>query len=180
MPQCPYCKQFLYASYCYGFARHVDGCRNSFEKIQQYKENEIEKLRHENELLRRQLIDSKPSVTNNYTLIQVNTLYQDFPENDMTVKVLEAAKSLDLKLIKSPEDLDEFVSKIQDLNGKELERCLSGKDRRAQSQALSFLANVVRVIRERIQKERPQSLEVVEAAEQFEQDCLKDKQLIVL
>lgn len=175
MPQCPYCKQSLYASYCSGYA-----CCASFEKIQQFKENELKNLRQENERLREQLLRSKPSVVNNYTLIQINALYQDYPKNEMTERVLEAARTLDLKMIKSPEDLDSFVSKVQDLNGKELERCLSGKDHRAQAQALSFLANVVRVIRERILKEHPQSLELVEAAEQFEQDCLKDKQLIAL
>jgi cell envelope opacity-associated protein A len=141
---------------------------------------EKERLKKENEELKKQLQEKKPSVVNitNNNYIQMNTLYMDYPQNPMTTQLLDSAKRMDLSLINTPDDLNAFVGHLQDLNGNEIEKYLSGNDLRAKSQALSFLAHAVKVVRERIQEERPQSVEVIEVAEEFEKDCLNDKQLI--
>lgn len=119
-------------------------------------------------------------IINNYTYIGkisiAQQLYLDYPKNDNTDHVIQEARSFDIKTIKSVQDLDRLVGHIQDLNGKEIERCLGASDKQAKSQALSFLADVVRTVRTRLQQEAPSQLEVIEAAEEFEKECLADKQ----
>jgi hypothetical protein len=116
--------------------------------------------------------------TYNTTNIQMNVLYMDYPKNETTTKVLQKAQAHDLGRIKSVQDLDDIIGHVQDMNGGEIVKCLVGADQKAKSQALSFLADVMRTLRQRLQQTPASDKLLIEAAEDFEKDCLRDKQKI--
>lgn len=201
MPHCPYCGNGRYSTYCASFYRHVTDCQASAatalgmqrqsEEMQRQSEERVRMLemqyRHAQELLKeRSKIPSVPQVINNYNInttnynIQMNTLYIDYPQNESTKSVIQHAKSFDVSKVKSIEDLNKIMDEVQGMNGGEIEKCLTSRNGKAKSQALSFLADVMRTIRTRMQKSAPTNTVLLEAAEDFEKDCLKDKQLVVL
>ena len=160
MPRCKYCGTVPFATYCPSYFHHVTTCRSVRDKYRN---------------------PPTPIVINNHytyhqtTQIQINQLYIDYPKSSVADRVLSHAKTFDVKLIKSVTDLDAIMGEIQEANGREILRYLEGSDLLAKSQALSFLADVMRTIRMRISKEKPIDLELLDAAKQFEEDCLEDK-----
>ncbi len=209
MPACPHCGSTQYATYCRSYVKHVENCRtaiemfripflNAQEKVEERQRIEFEKeklqisigkqlekskwrireadlkAKHAQELLK----VSKAPVTNIY--IQMNNFYLDYPKSEVTEKVLkDANQNCDVRKIQSIDDLNLIIGYVQDLNDKEIEKCLSGNDTLAKSRALSFLADVSRTIRERMQKETPEKTFLIEAAQEFETECLEDKQALI-
>ncbi len=159
MPTCPYCRKTPYLTYCPSYYDHIESCRLSREGGESAK-------------------SAQAPVTNIYigTInVQVNNLYLDYPKNGATQGVLDEARSCDVLRIKTVEDLNQIMGFVQDMHDKQIEKCLTGGDRRVQSQALSFLADVSRTLRERIQKVAPERTQLIGAAEDFEKECLDDK-----
>ena len=120
-------------------------------------------------------------VTNNYHIEnmvmgnQVNSIYLDYPKNEFTNYVVHQTETLDIKQIRTKDDINTIISWIQDSNGKEIERYIKGGDLRLRSQACSFLANVARILRKRLEQETPPNTPLIEAAGEYEQDYLQIK-----
>src|SRR5665648_250061 len=174
MPNCPYCPYNRYVTDCPSHRLHVENCRLDHER------------KREIEALRRQVNQQRPQQVqiNNYVFIQNNysqTLYLDYPKNDFTNRVLSTVGQLDVKAIRTLKDFQQTMDDIQCSENNTLRRCMvrEQKDLRLKSQAYSFMATVAQAIRMRMQNETPFNTKVIGSAEQFEEDCLNDKQKLL-
>jgi hypothetical protein len=181
MPKCPYCGRTPFLTFCASYTQHLEVCRGRHEEAQTRLrlEAKLRQQKLEKELLRSQLDEARRSQAAPTLIIAqaVNIFNPGYPQNETTQQVVASARSFDLKKLTTVEDLNLLMGRIQDMNGGELQGILSGDNKRAQAQTLAFLAHVMREIRERLQREAPPlRTPLIEAAENFEKECLDDKQ----
>ena len=173
MPYCEYCKRSPYLTYCPSFFSHINSCRQSYEmgrkRYREEKENaERKKARY----------DTPPVVIININITQ-QQLYLDYPSTDLTKRGLELANTCDVSMIKSEGDLNKIVDRLYDMQGGVIERCLDKGNALVKSQVLSFMADVMRRIRMRMEKEVTPQTVLIEAVEDFEKACIEDKQKLL-
>jgi len=199
MPRCKYCGKEPFLTYCPSYYYHIESCRQSAEGAEaraREAKQELEALKRQQEqdrLLMEERMKwqareaeliraSRSQVTNIYIqtmVVQMNTLYLDYPRDNLTQQILHDAHSCDISLIESEEDLKVIRQSIAKRNDGEITKYIAGNDKRAHSQVLSLFADVFRILRERIQKESERSsarLWLIQNMENFEQGCLKSKQ----
>lgn len=168
MPRCPYCGTEPYKTYCQSYVAHLEQCHRRTEQMF------LGQLGHTLPAPLQPLGMPPPIVIYNYGVIHMSGL--GYPQSELSQRVLAEASRFDIKTLTTIEELDRIIGSVQDANEGEITRTLSGADKRAQAQALAFLAHVMKVIRGRLQRETPASTVLIEAAEDFEKGCLKDKQ----
>jgi hypothetical protein len=112
-----------------------------------------------------------------------NTLYIDYPSTPLTNHILQTLQGADVRSIKTLEDFNKIINYALDADNHFLDRCIQGHDKRAKSQALSFMADLARKTRELMVEKhdnqgRLEIQEIVEDVKEYEKDLLTDKKLL--
>lgn len=179
MPKCPYCGEYPYATYCQSYQEHVRRCEKSA--------NRAVKLATEDKKIPSKTTPGTVvyNITNNVVVMNNISVYTDYPVIPLTTNILNLVEKTDLKKIKSVEDVNQIVNYAYDADNGFIEKCMHGTDIRAKSQALSFLADVARRIRETMIKQRQNEgiscveiEEVVEGVKEYEKELLDEKKLL--
>lgn len=172
MPQCKFCGDYPYVTYCKGFQLHVMACQALFEK-----EKEIFRLKNELKSFKIQTVNNYTQnnyIQNNYTQNNFQ-FYLDYPKNNTTETIMKRIENIDITTIKDKEDVNKIISYAENFNNQELALALESKNPLAQSQANSFLANLVRIIRNKMERDTPEQVDLIKRAKEFESECFEDK-----
>ena len=186
MPQCRYCNTVPYVTYCASFFNHVECCRKTHERTtQQNSEKKEEKQKVKQAPTPATIsigsivinnISTINNVTNNVYNITIEKMYVDYPKNEITNGLLDVVRQCDVKQIQSREDYNKAIVHALDANGGEIEKIFNGKDERAKSQALSFMADYSRTLRRRLEAEKgPVVQELIDDVKDYENDLIQEK-----
>lgn len=201
MPKCPFCGEVPYLTECPSYYAHLESCSksasNAYHKILNNSPGDVVKSKKDFVLTYQDQISNKApkysestgsknlvvNITNNITnnITYNNFIYQDYPRTNLTTSLLNMISNTDIKQIKSVDQLNEIIHYALDSDNFYIERCIQGSDKRAKSQALSFMADLVKKTREKMTKEagnRPEILEIIEGAKEYEKEMLDEKKLL--
>lgn len=206
MPKCEYCGQFLFRTYCASFSAHVEECRKRenlviLETINQerQKQQDLRKeLEHQREIsakldltLSSLLANSEKSskIQNIYHIqnvvcgdqINVNNLYMDYPKTPYFVGMIEFIEGYNVDTITDLEkdivthfrddkhELNEFYHMLY-TDPSDLKR----------SQLYSFISDVIRRLREKMEKRPYPNTRLIEQAKYMEKGYLESKSRLKL
>jgi hypothetical protein len=136
MPQCEYCGQYPFATYCASYFKHVKSCKLSAE-------NATRNFQKESEI-------RTPTVINNYVhigdmnIIYNNNFYVNYLSTEFTARGINWINTVSLNELRNLDDYDKFLEDVQEAMNNSILRI----------HAFTFLADMSRRARERLQRER--------------------------
>jgi hypothetical protein len=191
MPKCPYCGEYPYKTFCASYYDHLRCCSKSFSSSSNENKNTVSpRTRGQGENVPHTIITNIyniGSVTS--TNISITNMYLDYPSTPLINCLLSYIEKINVKQIKTVDDLNKIVHFILDADNCFLDGCIKGIDKRAKSQAISFMADLMRRIRGRMKKEiledpevpmgnRVEIEEIIDGAEVYEKEFLDEKKLL--
>jgi hypothetical protein len=183
MAVCPFCNRYISATACQRYRDHLEVCKRWYdaEGRATFHQKEVEAVKEERRY-------EKPSQTtifnvtgdavfgNQYQHYNIGLFY---PQTKAVMDLaLDQAKRLPIATFDTPQKLDMRMQEIQDANSGEMIKLLAGTNPGARNQVLSFLAEVAKIFRQRLNEEGPPSTVTIEAADDFIEECIKDQKLI--
>jgi hypothetical protein len=103
--------------------------------------------------------------------------YKRYPNSEFVGNIFKALERVDLTNVRTVDHINMIIGQVQDFGEKTIEKCLTNGSPKDKIMANSFLANVSRMLREKIveiHKSGPVVTEIIPGMIEFEKECIED------